>query len=108
MISEEVVNEVRFLLPEKDLLKAWYNILADGPVPPAPVLPPVTPEFLADRLEARQAGEKRVILFNLSGHGHFDLAAYEAYVAGRLEDFEQPEEAIRAAMAELPEVPAMA
>ncbi len=39
-------------------------------------------------LEAQQAGEDRVILFNLSGHGHFDLAAYAAYNAGELEDFD--------------------
>src|SRR3972149_3933361 len=46
------MNEVRFLLPEKDLPQAWYNVLADSPVPPAPVLhpgtrQPVTPEFLS-------------------------------------------------------------
>ena len=35
-----------------------------------------------------EAGEDRVILFNLSGHGHFDLAAYAAYNAGELQDFD--------------------
>ena len=39
-----------------------------------------------EALRAREAGQQRVILFNLSGHGHFDLAAYEAYLSGRLED----------------------
>jgi predicted alternative tryptophan synthase beta-subunit len=39
-------------------------------------------------LEAANAGEDRVILFNLSGHGHFDLAAYAAYNAGQLEDYD--------------------
>jgi len=37
---------------------------------------------------AREAGDKRIILFNLSGHGHFDLSAYEAYMSGELEDVE--------------------
>ena len=37
---------------------------------------------------AREAGDERVILFNLSGHGHFDLGAYDAYFAGKLEDVE--------------------
>lgn len=41
-----------------------------------------------EALAAREAGEDRTILFNLSGHGHFDLAAYEAYNAGRLEDYD--------------------
>ncbi|CAN5663064.1 TrpB-like pyridoxal phosphate-dependent enzyme [soil metagenome] len=40
-----------------------------------------------EALAARESGERRVILFNLSGHGHFDLAAYEAFVADRLEDY---------------------
>jgi hypothetical protein len=39
-----------------------------------------------EALAGREAGEERVILFNLSGHGHFDLAAYDAYLAGSLED----------------------
>jgi tryptophan synthase beta chain len=41
-----------------------------------------------EAITAREEGRSRVILFNLSGHGHFDLAAYEAYLAGSLEDYE--------------------
>ena len=55
---------------------------------------------------AREAGDSRVILFNLSGHGHFDLAAYDAYFAGTLPDVEFPQERLDAALAELPKVPA--
>jgi tryptophan synthase beta chain len=40
-----------------------------------------------EALLARESGERKVILFNLSGHGHFDLAAYEAFLAQRLEDY---------------------
>jgi len=40
-----------------------------------------------EALTARESGAGKVILFNLSGHGHFDLAAYEAHLAGRLEDY---------------------
>ncbi len=57
--------------------------------------------------EARRAdaeGKTRVILFNLSGHGHFDLGAYDAYFAGKLEDFEYPREAVARSMARLPQV----
>jgi len=51
---------------------------------------------------AKATGEKKVILFNLSGHGHFDLAAYEKYLNGSLEDYEYvPDEA---ALASLPKV----
>jgi tryptophan synthase beta chain len=41
-----------------------------------------------EALDAKAEGRPRTILFNLSGHGHFDLAAYESYLAGRLEDYE--------------------
>jgi tryptophan synthase beta chain len=62
-----------------------------------------------EALEAKEAGEERVILFGLSGHGHFDLAAYDAYLAGTLEDPEFDEAGAHAAIARLPEgLPAIA
>ena len=54
--------------------------------------------------DAREAGDARVILFNMCGHGHFDLQAYEKYLAGTLEDYEYPAEAVTAALAGLPRV----
>jgi tryptophan synthase beta chain len=54
---------------------------------------------------AKEAGEARVILFGLSGHGHFDLSAYDAYLAGELEDPEFSEEDMEDALARLPEAP---
>ena len=55
-------------------------------------------------LEAKEAGEPRVILFNLSGHGHFDLSAYDRYLQGALEDYEYPREKVEASLAALPKV----
>jgi tryptophan synthase beta chain len=57
---------------------------------------------------AKAAGEERVILFNLSGHGHFDMSAYAAYFADELEDLEMPEEELASALDRLPEAPALA
>ena len=57
-----------------------------------------------EALEAREEGTPRVILFNLSGHGHFDLSSYERYLSGALQDFEYPAERVRAALAALPVV----
>ena len=54
--------------------------------------------------EARERGEPRVILFNLSGHGHFDLAAYQAYMEGSLQDYEYPAEAVQKAKRRLSEI----
>jgi tryptophan synthase beta chain len=58
-----------------------------------------------EALDAKEKGEKRVILFNLSGHGYFDMSSYESYLSGRLQDYDYPREAIEAAMATLPQVP---
>ena len=55
-----------------------------------------------EAMAAKEAGEARVILFNLCGHGHFDLAAYERYLEGTLEDYEYPAERVREALLALP------
>jgi tryptophan synthase beta chain len=57
-----------------------------------------------EAMAAREAGESRVILFNLCGHGHFDLSAYDRYLDGSLEDYEYPIEKVEAALAGLPKV----
>lgn len=58
-----------------------------------------------EALDAKLKGEKRVILFNLSGHGNFDMSAYQAYLSGQLKDYEYPIEAVMEAMESLPKVP---
>ena len=58
-----------------------------------------------EALAAKETGEKKVILFNLSGHGNFDLTAYDAYNNGRLVDYELPEETIQSISERLPAVP---
>lgn len=55
-------------------------------------------------LEAKEKGQSPAILFGLSGHGHFDLGAYEAYLGGQLTDYDYPEEEIRSALERLPSV----
>ena len=52
----------------------------------------------------RETGEPKTLLFNLSGHGHFDMASYDRYFAGELEDYEYPAEAIKESLAHLPDV----
>ena len=57
-----------------------------------------------EAIAAREAGEERVILFNLCGHGHFDMQAYDDYNRGLLPDFEFDPADEEAALAKLPEV----
>ncbi|WMP17885.1 hypothetical protein [Thiothrix lacustris] len=51
-----------------------------------------------------KTGESKTLLFNLSGHGHFDMTSYERYLRGELTDFDYPEEAIKESLAHLPKV----
>ena|SRR5579862_277543 len=55
-------------------------------------------------LAVRGKRRAKVIAFNLSGHGHLDMAAYDDYFSGRLQDFEYPEAEVRKSMANLPKV----
>jgi tryptophan synthase beta chain len=75
---------------------------------PAPEPAHAIRAVIDEALAARDADEERVILFNLCGHGHFDLAAYDAYLAGTLEDPEFSEGEMEEALARLPETPALA
>ncbi|MGH3993478.1 MAG: pyridoxal-phosphate dependent enzyme, partial [Pseudonocardiaceae bacterium] len=75
---------------------------------PAPEAAHAIRAVIEEAEAAAQAGEERTILFNLSGHGHFDLSAYDAYLAGELEDPEFSEADMEAALARLPEAPAIA
>ena len=71
---------------------------------PAPEAAHAIRTAIDEALDAKEKGEKRVILFNLSGHGNFDLSAYQAYHAGQLEDFDYPESEVEAIRARLPQV----
>jgi tryptophan synthase beta chain len=59
-----------------------------------------------EALACRERGESKVILFNNSGHGHFDLAAYDAYFRRDLPDYDAEQERIDAALLDLPQIPA--
>jgi tryptophan synthase beta chain len=71
---------------------------------PAPESAHAVRVAIDEALEARRTGEKKVILFNLSGHGHFDMTAYQSYLAGELQDYAYPAEAVAEAMKDLPPV----
>ncbi len=76
---------------------------AEGIIP-APESSHAVRVAIDEALQCKESGEKKVICFNLSGHGHFDMMAYEAYLHGKLEDYEYPQQAIDEAMTHLPQV----
>jgi tryptophan synthase beta chain len=59
---------------------------------------------MQEALACKESGESKTIVFNLCGHGHFDLSAYETFLAGGLVDYEYPEEMVQQALANLPKI----
>ena len=57
-----------------------------------------------EALKCKETGESKVIVFGASGHGHFDLSAYQAYLSGQLQDYAYPDEKVQDALKDLPQV----
>ncbi len=89
---------------QKATFEAAIQFARTEGIVPAPESAHAIRAAIDEALDAKAKGEKRVILFNLSGHGHFDLTAYQAYNAGQLEDYAYPEQAIREIPQHLPDV----
>lgn len=71
---------------------------------PAPETAHAVKAAIDEALRAKEEGREVVILFNFSGHGYFDLSAYEQYLRGNLEDYSYPKEKVIEAMKRLPKV----
>jgi tryptophan synthase beta chain len=91
-------------VPQKATFEAAVQFTCTEGILPAPESAHAIRAAIVEALDAKAKDEKRVILFNLSGHGHFDLGAYDSYLSGKLEDFAYPAAAVRAAMENLPQV----
>jgi tryptophan synthase beta chain len=91
-------------LPQTQCFESAVQFARSEGIIPAPESSHAIRAAIDEARAADEAGESRVILFNLSGHGHFDLAAYDAYLSGRLEDYAYPEEMVAAAMRSVPRV----
>ena len=72
---------------------------------PAPETSHAIRGAIDEALKCKETGEEKCIVFNFSGHGHFDLNSYDSYLEGKLEDYEYPDEKIRAALDKLPKFP---
>ena len=76
---------------------------AEGIIP-APESNHAIRAVIDEALNCKKTGEPKTLFFNLSGHGHFDMASYDRYLAGKLEDYDYPEAQIKAALERLPKV----
>jgi tryptophan synthase beta chain len=103
LLKEQGVIEAR-AVHQRATFEAGVTFARAEGILPAPEPNHAIKVAIDEAVAAREAGQARVILFNLCGHGHFDLSAYERYLGGRLEDYEYPTEKVAAALAGLPKV----
>jgi tryptophan synthase beta chain len=87
-----------------ECFKAGIDFARLEGVLPAPEANHAVKGAIDEALQAKKAGEARVILFNLCGHGHFDMQAYADYFAGKLSDQSYAEADLQAALSHLPKV----
>ncbi len=102
LVHEGVVEAVAY--HQNPVFDAAVTFARSEGIIPAPESAHAIKGAIDEAIRAREAGETRVIVFNLSGHGHFDMAAYDNYFAKKLEDFELPQSAIDEALKNLPKV----
>jgi tryptophan synthase beta chain len=91
-------------LHQSECFAAGVQFAVSEGILPAPEANHAVAGAIREAVRCREEGISRVILFNLCGHGHFDMSAYTAYLSGCLMDYEYPEEEIAMALAGLPSV----
>src|SRR5271157_1487081 len=87
-----------------DAFAAGIQFARSEGIMPAPEANHAIAVAITEAMRAKKEGKRKTILFNLSGHGHFDMQSYIAYQAGKLENYEYPAEEIAMALAGLPAV----
>ncbi len=88
--------------PQLPVFEAAILFANEEGIVPAPESSHAIKAAIDEAVACRESGQGKNILFNLSGNGQLDLASYDAYLSGKLEDYEYPQEAIDAAMCEVP------
>jgi tryptophan synthase beta chain len=104
LYDDKVIEAVA--VPQLATFQAAIEFARAEGILPAPEAAHAIRVVIDEALRCRQEGKKRVIVFNLCGHGHFDLTAYEAYLAGKLQDYEYPAARVDEALRHLPAVSA--
>jgi predicted alternative tryptophan synthase beta-subunit len=89
---------------QTDVFKAAVLFAQTEGILPAPESSHAIASVIAEANRCKESKEPKTILFNLSGHGHFDLGAYDNYLSGGLEDYEYPKENIMESLKKLPKV----
>jgi tryptophan synthase beta chain len=104
-VHEKVIEARAY--PQNPVFEAARLFAETEGIIPAPETAHAIRAAVDEALVCKETGQARCIVFNLSGHGHFDLAAYDAFLEGQLKDIElDPDEMIKQALANLPKIEA--
>jgi tryptophan synthase beta chain len=90
---------------QTEVFKAAVTFARSEGIIPAPESSHAIKAAIDEAKKADEEGVSRTILFNLSGHGHFDITAYDAYLGNRLEDNHFSEESLKANLQEIADLP---
>jgi tryptophan synthase beta chain len=104
LLVHEGVIEAR-AYPQNPVFDAARLFAQTEGIVPAPETAHAIKAAVDEAVRCKETGEAKVIVLNFSGHGHFDLAAYDAYLEKMLEDYELPPELIKKALEDLPQIP---
>jgi len=102
LVKKGVVEAVAYR--QNAVFEAAVTFARTEGIVPAPETAHAIKAVIDEALKCKERGQERTIVFNFSGHGHFDMSAYDQYFSGELEDYELPEEEIKRALGELPTV----
>ena len=102
LFNEKLIEAVA--VPQRATFEAGVMFSRAEGIVPAPESCHAIRAAVDEALKCKATGEPKVILFNLTGHGHFDMAAYDRYFAGELEDYDYPSEAVLESLKNLPKV----
>ena len=103
LVKEGLIEAIA--LKQTDVFEAAVTFARSDGIIAAPESAHAIRAAIDEALRADEEGKEKVILFNLSGHGHFDMSAYDAFVDGAIRDFALPEESINASLGEISDLP---
>jgi tryptophan synthase beta chain len=103
LVHEKIIEARAY--PQNPVFEAAHLFAKTEGIIPAPETAHAIMAAVEEARVCKETGKARCIVFNFSGHGHFDLAAYDAYLEGNLQDIEiEPDEMIQKALADLPKI----
>ena len=103
LLAEQGIIEAR-AVHQRPVFEAAVLFARTEGIIPAPEPAHAVRVAIYEALKCKESGETKNILFLLCGHGHFDMAAYDSYLTGKLEDYAYPAEAVKSALAGVPQI----